>query len=225
MVGGVGMMIIFIDWDIICNLLLVGCWMVLLLLVVFIGGVLVILLLLLLCLIGGWQVKWLICGYVELFQGMLLLMQLFLVFFGVVLFGIDVLVWIVVLVVLMFYISVFLLDIWFGSICVLLKGQWEVLCCFGLSFGQILYWVVVLQVLCIVIVLMVGFVVQVIKGMVLVLIIGFVELIKVGIMLINVIYQLFKVFVLVVLGYFILCYLLFCYSCYLENKFNVFYYY
>ncbi len=66
----------------------------------------------------------------------------------------------------------------------------------------------------------VGFAVQVIKGTALASIIGFVELTKAGTMLTNVTYQPFKVFALVALGYFILCYPLSRYSRYLENKFN-----
>ncbi len=74
------MMTTFTDWDIIRNLLLAGRWTVLLSLVAFTGGALVTLPLLLLRLTGGRQVKRLIRGYVELFQGTPLLMQLFLAF-------------------------------------------------------------------------------------------------------------------------------------------------
>lgn len=66
----------------------------------------------------------------------------------------------------------------------------------------------------------VGFAVQVIKGTALASIIGFIELTKAGTMLTNVTYQPFKVFALVALGYFILCYPLSRYSRYLETKFN-----
>ena len=59
-----------------------------------------------------------------------------------------------------------------------------------------------------------------VKGTALASIIGFVELTKAGTMLTNVTYQPFKVFALVALGYFNLCYPLSRYSRYLENKFN-----
>lgn len=129
----------FTDWDIIRNLLLAGRWTVLLSLVAFTGGALVTLPLLLLRLTGGRQVKRLIRGYIELFQGTPLLMQLFLAFFGVALFGIDVSAWTAASVALTLYTSAFLLDIWFGSIRALPKGQWEASRCLGLSFGQTLY--------------------------------------------------------------------------------------
>ena len=191
----------FTDWDIIRNLLLAGRWTVLLSLVAFTGGALVTLPLLLLRLTGGRQVKRLIRGYIELF-------------------GVDVSSWTAASVALTLYTSAFLLDIWFGSIRALPKGQWEASRCLGLSFGQTLYRVVAPQALRIAIAPTVGFAVQVIKGTALASIIGFVELTKAGTMLTNVTYQPFKVFALVALGYFILCYPLSRYSRYLENKFN-----
>ncbi|STW14382.1 amino acid ABC transporter [Klebsiella pneumoniae subsp. rhinoscleromatis] len=97
----------FTDWDIIRNLLLAGRWTVLLSLVAFTGGALVTLPLLLLRLTGGRQVKRLIRGYIELFQGTPLLMQLFLAFFGVALFGVDVSAWTAASVALTLYTSAF----------------------------------------------------------------------------------------------------------------------
>ena len=87
------MMTTFTDWDILRNLLLAARWTLLLSLVAFVGGTLVTLPLLFMRLL---QRKWLtrvIRGYTALFQGTPLLMQLFLAFFGVGLFGIDVAPW------------------------------------------------------------------------------------------------------------------------------------
>ncbi|SQJ22444.1 Inner membrane amino-acid ABC transporter permease protein yecS [Serratia rubidaea] len=214
------MMASFTDWDIVRNLLLAGRWTVLLSLTAFIGGALVTLPLLLLRLNGGRRLGLLIRGYSALFQGTPLLMQLFLAFFGVALFGVDVSPWTAAALALTFYSSAFLLDIWYGSIRALPKGQWEAARCLGLSFGQTLWRVVAPQALRIAIAPTVGFAVQVVKGTALASIIGFVELTKAGTMLTNVTYQPFKVFALVALGYFVLCYLLSRYSRYLENKFN-----
>ncbi|HHD7459289.1 TPA: amino acid ABC transporter permease/ATP-binding protein [Klebsiella oxytoca] len=172
MAGSAGMMTTFTDWDIVRNLLLAGRWTVLLSLVAFFGGALVTLPLLLLRMTGGRQIKRLIRGYVELFQGTPLLMQLFLAFFGVALFGIDVSAWTAASLALTLYTSAFLLDIWFGSIRALPKGQWEASRCLGLSFGQTLYRVVAPQALRIAIAPTVGFAVQVIKGTALASIIG-----------------------------------------------------
>lgn len=215
-------MVEFSLWDILRNLLLATRWTVLLSLVAFVGGSVVGLALLLLREVGhGRGLAARAVGvYVELFQGTPLLMQLFLAFFGVALFGVDVSAWTAASVALTLYTSAFLLDIWFGSIRALPKGQWEASRCLGLSFGQTLYRVVAPQALRIAIAPTVGFAVQVIKGTALASIIGFVELTKAGTMLTNVTYQPFKVFALVALGYFILCYPLSRYSRYLENKFN-----
>lgn len=87
------MMTTFTDWDILRNLLLAARWTIALSLVAFLGGTLVTLPLLFLRLLKR---KWLtrvIRAYTELFQGTPLLMQLFLAFFGVGLFGIDVAPW------------------------------------------------------------------------------------------------------------------------------------
>ncbi|SQC91227.1 Arginine ABC transporter permease protein ArtM [Cedecea neteri] len=57
-----------------------------------------------------------ISAYVALFQGTPLLMQLFLAFFGIALFGIDVSPWTAATLALTLFTSAFLLDIWYGSI-------------------------------------------------------------------------------------------------------------
>lgn len=162
--------------------------------------------------------------YAAVFQGTPLLMQLFLAFFGLGLFGIDVSPWTAAALALTLFTSVFLVDIWHGSIVALPKGQWEALRCLGLSFGQTLCWVVAPQAMRIAIAPTVGFSVQVIKGTALASIIGFIELTKAGTMLNNVTYQPFKVFGLFALGYFLMCYLLSYYSRYLEKKFNTAHY-
>jgi polar amino acid transport system permease protein len=214
------MMTTFTDWDIIRNLLLAGRWTVLLSLVAFVGGALVTLPLLLLRLTGGRQVKRLIRGYIELFQGTPLLMQLFLAFFGVALFGIDVSPWTAASLALTLLHQRLFARYLVRQHSRAAERAVGSLALSGLSFGQTLFRVVAPQALRIAIAPTVGFAVQVIKGTALASIIGFVELTKAGTMLTNVTYQPFKVFALVALGYFILCYPLSRYSRYLENKFN-----
>ena len=213
-------MVEFTFWDIAYQLLLALRWTVALSVIAFVCGALLGLGLLVLRLSKLPGATRCVSLYVQIFQGTPLLMQLFLAFFGVALFGVDVSAWTAASVALTLYTSAFLLDIWFGSIRALPKGQWEASRCLGLSFGQTLYRVVAPQALRIAIAPTVGFAVQVIKGTALASIIGFVELTKAGTMLTNVTYQPFKVFALVALGYFILCYPLSRYSRYLENKFN-----
>ena len=103
-------------WDILRNLLLALRWTVVLSLIAFIGGGLVGGLLLYFRLRAGKVLERFIGGYVALFQGTPLLMQLFLAFFGVALLGIDVSPWTAASVALTLYTSAFLVDIWHGSI-------------------------------------------------------------------------------------------------------------
>ncbi|MBC3946464.1 amino acid ABC transporter permease [Erwinia persicina] len=210
----------FTDWDILRNLLLAARWTIALSLTAFFGGTLVAMPLVMVRLSGRRWPNRMICCYIELFQGTPLLMQLFLAFFGVALFGLDVSPWTAASLALTFYTSAFLLDIWHGSIKALPKGQWEACRCLGLSFGQTLWRVVLPQALRVGIAPTVGFAVQVVKGTALASIIGFIELTKAGTILNNVTYQPFKVFGLVALGYFLMCYPLSRYSQYLEKKFN-----
>ncbi|HDL6514517.1 TPA: amino acid ABC transporter permease [Yersinia enterocolitica] len=210
----------FTDWDIIRNLLLAVRWTLLLSLTAFLGGTLVTLPLMLMRLSRWrWMTRF-VRGYTELFQGTPLLMQLFLAFFGLALLGIDVSPWAAAAMALTLFTSAFLVDIWCGSIDALPKGQWEASRCLGLSFSQTLFRVIAPQATRIAIAPTVGFSVQVIKGTALASIIGFVELTKAGTMLNNVTYQPFKVFGLVALGYFLMCYPLLRYSHYLEKKFH-----
>ena len=213
-------MMMFTDWDIVRNLLLAARWTLLLSLTAFLGGALVTLPLLLMRLSKR---RWAVRAtqlYASLFQGTPLLMQLFLAFFGLGLFGIEVSPWTAAALALTLFTSAFLVDIWHGSIVALPKGQWEASRCLGLSFSQTLWRVVAPQATRIAIAPTVGFSVQVIKGTALASIIGFIELTKAGTMLNNVTYQPFKVFGLVALGYFLMCYPLSYYSRYLEKKFN-----
>ncbi|MDN8543182.1 MULTISPECIES: amino acid ABC transporter permease [Erwinia] len=210
----------FTDWDILRNLLLAARWTLLLSLTAFFGGTLVAMPLVMVRLTRRRWPNRVISAYIELFQGTPLLMQLFLAFFGVALFGIDVSPWTAASLALTLYTSAFLIDIWVGSINALPKGQWEASRCLGLAKGQTLYRVVLPQALRIGIAPTVGFAVQVVKGTALASIIGFVELTKAGTILNNVTYQPFKVFGLVALGYFLICYPLSRYSQYLEKKFN-----
>lgn len=210
----------FTDWDILRNLLLAARWTLLLSLTAFFGGTLVAMPLVMVRLTRRRWPNRIIRGYTALFQGTPLLMQLFLAFFGVALFGIDVSPWTAASLALTLYTSAFLVDIWYGSIQALPKGQWEASRCLGLNFGQTLFRVVLPQAMRIGIAPTVGFAVQVVKGTALASIIGFVELTKAGTILNNVTYQPFKVFGLVALGYFLMCYPLSRYSQYLEKKFN-----
>jgi polar amino acid transport system permease protein len=214
-------MVEFTLWDILRNLLLATRWTVALSLVSFIGGGIVGALLLFLR-IGGSRVARLFAkGYIELFQGTPLLMQLFLAFFGLGLFGIDVPAWLAAGVALVLWTAAFLAEIWRGCVESIAKGQWEASSSLGMGYVQQMRWVILPQALKVAVPPTVGFSVQVVKGTALTSIIGFVELSKAGSVVTNATFQPFTVYGLVALIYFALCWPLSKSSQILERKLNV----
>jgi polar amino acid transport system permease protein len=214
-------MVEFTLWDILRNLLLATRWTIALSLVSFVGGGVVGALLLFLR-IGGSRVARLFAkGYIELFQGTPLLMQLFLAFFGLGLFGIDVPAWLAAGVALVLWTAAFLAEIWRGCVESIAKGQWEASSSLGMGYVQQMRWVILPQALKVAVPPTVGFSVQVVKGTALTSIIGFVELSKAGSVVTNATFQPFIVYGLVALIYFALCWPLSKSSQILERKLNV----
>jgi len=205
-------------WDILRNLLMALRWTVVLSLIAFVGGGVVGGLLLFLRLSGGRVAERLIGLYVQVFQGTPLLMQLFLAYFGIALFGIDVSAWTAASVALTLYTSAFLTEIWRGCVASIPKGQWEASGSLALSFGEQMRHVILPQALRIAVAPTVGFLVQVIKGTALASVIGFVELTKAGSMISNATFKPFVVFSCVALLYFVLCFPVSLYAKTLERK-------
>jgi len=199
-------MVEFSLWDIARNLLMSVRWTVALSLVAFLGGGIVGLLLLYARIGGGRVAGKLVGGYVQVFQGTPLLIQLFLAFFGIAALGVSVSPWIAASVCLTLYSSAYLAEIWRGCVDAVPKGQWEAAKSLGLSFAQQLRLIVLPQASRIAIAPTVGFMVQVIKGTALASIIGFVEITKTGGMIANATFQPFLVYSFVALFYFALCF-------------------
>jgi len=84
-------------------------------------------------------------GYIQLFQGTPLLMQLFLVFFGVPFLGLEVNPWVAAALGLMLNASAFLGEIWRGSIEAVPRGQWEAATALGLRYPGLMRYVVLPQ--------------------------------------------------------------------------------
>lgn len=211
-------MVDFSLWDIARNLLMSVRWTVALSLVAFLGGGIVGLLLLYARLGDGRVAGKLVGGYVQVFQGTPLLIQLFLAFFGIAALGVNVSPWIAASVCLTLYSSAYLAEIWRGCVDAVPKGQWEAAKSLGLSFAQQLRLIVLPQAARIAIAPTVGFMVQVIKGTALASIIGFVEITKTGGMIANATFQPFLVYSFVALFYFALCFPLSWWSKRLELK-------
>jgi len=199
-------MVEFTLWDILRNLLLAARWTVGLSVVAFIGGGLVGFALLIVRLTPSQAAHRLVILYIQLFQGTPLLIQLFLAYFGLALFGIQTSPWTAAALALTAYTSAFLSEIWFGCVASVPRGQWEAARSLALSFGEQLRHVILPQALNIAIPPTVGFLVQVIKGTALASVIGFVELTKAGAMITNATFRPFTVYAVVALIYFALCY-------------------
>ncbi len=211
-------MIEFSLWDIVRNLLLAARWTVVLSLIAFVGGGLVGLGLLVARIGGGRTAQAAVGGYVQLFQGTPLLMQLFLAYFGIALFGINTSAWVAASVALTRYTSAFRTEIWRGCVAAIPRGQWEAAQSLALSFPEQMRHVILPQALRIAVPPTVGFLVQVVKGTALASVIGFVELTKAGTMITNATFQPFIVYTCVALMYFALCYPISLYAQSLERK-------
>jgi polar amino acid transport system permease protein len=213
-------MIEFSLWDIFRNLLLAARWTVALSLIAFIGGGIVGLALLIARLRGGKRTGVAVASYVQVFQGTPLLMQLFLAYFGMALFGFNVSAWTAAAVALTLYTSAFLTEIWRGCVASIPRGQWEAAQSLAMSFTEQLRHVVLPQALRIAVPPTVGFLVQVVKGTALASVIGFIELTKAGTMITNATLKPFMVYSCVALLYFVLCYPISLYAHSLEGKLN-----
>ncbi|MDH0732880.1 amino acid ABC transporter permease [Pseudomonas sichuanensis] len=211
----------FTLWDIVRNLLTGLQWTLLLSLVAFVCGGVMGLLMLLARISDNGFLRLAARGYIELFQGTPLLMQLFVVFFGIALFGIDVSAWAAAAVALTLFTSAFLAEIWRGCVESIPRGQWEASASLALSRGEQLRHVVLPQALRLAVAPTVGFSVQVVKGTAVTSIIGFTELTKTGGMLANATFEPFLIYGLVSLGYFILCFPLSLGARHLERRLHV----
>lgn len=159
--------------------------------------------------------------YIEVFQGTPLLMQLFVVFFGLPLLGLDVEPWVAATLGLTFFTSAYLAEIWRGCVEAIPRGQWEASASLAMTYFEQLRHVVLPQALRIAIAPTVGFSVQAVKDTALVSIIGFTELTKAGTVISNATFRPFAVYGCVALIYFMLCYPLSRTARALERKLHV----
>jgi len=213
-------MVDFSLWDILRNLLLAARWTVLLSLVAFVGGGVAGAALLLARIARLPGADRLVGVYVQLFQGTPLLMQLFLTYFGLALFGLNVSAWVAAGLSLTLYSSAYLTEIWRGCVNAIPRGQWEASGSLALNLGEQLRHVIVPQALRIAIPPTVGFMVQIVKGTALASVIGFIELTKAGTMITNATFRPFTVYACVALMYFALCFPISAWSRTLERKLN-----
>jgi polar amino acid transport system permease protein len=207
--------------DILRNLLVATQWTIILSIVSFVGGGVVGVAVLFLRISQSRWLRNFARVYIELLQGTPLLMQLFLAFFGLALFGVKVPAWLAAGLALTLWAAAFLGEIWRGCVESVAKGQWEASASLGMGYIQQMRYVILPQALRVAVPPTVGFSVQVVKGTALTSIIGFVELTRAGTVVTNATFQPFLVYGLVALIYFCLCWPLSKASQILERKLNV----
>lgn len=155
--------------------------------------------------------------FIRLIQGTPLLMQLFLVFFGLgMVFNIDP--WVAAALALGLNASAFLGDIWRGCIEAVPTGQSEAANALGLGYVDRMRFIVLPQAMKLAYAPTVGFAVQIVKSTSLAAIIGFTEVTRAGQIINNATFQPFLVFGIVALIYFALCWPLTLLSDHLERR-------
>jgi polar amino acid transport system permease protein len=186
-------------------LLMAARWTLLLSAIAFIGGML-----------GGaalalartspWLPGRLVAGtFIQIVEGIPLLMLLFLFYFGVSLTGLRLDAWTSVTLALGFYASAYLADIWSGCIRSVPSGQWQAARSLALGYPAALRLVILPQAVRLAVPPTVGFLVQLIKGTSLASMVGFVELTRAGQVLNNMTFKPFIIYLIVALIYFAIC--------------------
>jgi polar amino acid transport system permease protein len=156
--------------------------------------------------------------YVQLIQGTPLLMQLFVVYFGLALLGHNIPALLAASIVMILYAGAFLGEIWKGCLQAVPSGQWTASRALGLNRAQQLYYVVVPQALRLSIPPSMGFAVQLLKNTSIASLIGLIELTRAGQQMHNITFDAVKSFGAVGVIYFILCFPLLVWSRKLERK-------
>lgn len=188
--------------------------------IAFVGGGLVGLVVALLRVAPLAPMRWLAAGYIQLFQATPLLMLLFLVFFGLALFGLSQSAFVSVTVALTGYASAYFGEIWRGSIQAVPQSQWQGSAALGFTYLEQMRHVVLPQSVRIATPPTVGFMVQLVKNTSLASIIGFHELTHAAQYVNNVTLKPILVYGVVGAMYFAVCFPLYLLSRRLEHKFN-----
>ncbi len=207
--------------DDVAYLLLAARWTILLTVVSALIGGAIALFVAILRIVPFRPANWLAIGYINLIQGTPILGQLFVFFFGLSVFGLNVDAWTAAVTAFSIYASAFLAEIWRGSLQSVPKTQWETSAALGLRYGQRLRYVIIPQAVRISIPPTVGFLVQLVKNTSLASVIGFVELTRAGQIMNNATFAPMTVYLTVAAIYFVICFSLSQASVKFERRFHV----
>lgn len=160
-------------------------------------------------------------AYIQIVQGIPLLVVLFVAYFGLAIAGFKLSPLVAAGISFSIYCAAFLGEIWRGCIEAVPRTQWEASESLGFNRFEQLQKVILPQAFKIAIPPTVGFMVQIVKNTSLASVIGFVDLSRAGQIINNSTFQPFTVFGCVALIYFCLCYPLSLLSKYFERRLNV----
>lgn len=160
-------------------------------------------------------------GYILVIQSIPVLMILFMSYYGLTLIGFDIPPLLAASASLAIYVSAYLAEIWRGSIQAVPFQQWEASASLALTRSQQYRYIILPQALRISLPPTVGFLVQLVKNTSIVSVVGFIELSRAGQLINNATFEPFKVFMVVALIYFFICFPLSRLSRYLERVLHV----
>jgi polar amino acid transport system permease protein len=149
--------------------------------------------------------RWFAAGYIGVIQGIPALMILFLAYYGLSLAGLELPPLVAASIAMSLYVSGYLADIWRGAIQSVPWQQWEASTSLAMTRVQQFRYVVLPQALRIATPPSVGFAVQAVKNTSIVSIVNVVEIARAGQLVNSVAYQPFKIYSLVALLYFAVC--------------------
>ncbi|RZL84055.1 MAG: amino acid ABC transporter permease [Variovorax sp.] len=156
--------------------------------------------------------------FIQIFQGTPLLLQLFLIFFGAPVLGLDINPWVAAGVALILNSAAFLGEIWRGCIEAIPRGQVEAAQALNLRYTARMRDVILPQAFRIALAPTVGYLVQIVKGTSLAAIIGFTEITRAGQIINNATFQPLIVFSAVAAIYFVICWPLSLLAQYIERR-------
>lgn len=159
--------------------------------------------------------------WIRSFQNTPLLIQLFLIFYGLGLIGFRLPAVVAASLGLAFYASAFLGEIWRGAILSVPRQQWEAGESLALSSWQLRRYIILPQAVRIAIPPTVGFLVKLIKNSSLASVVGMVELTRAATAINNATFEPLQVFLCAALIYFVLCFPLTMLSRRFERKLDV----
>lgn len=160
-------------------------------------------------------------AWVQTIQGTPLLIQMFIIYFGLGVVGLDVPALFAASIAAMIYASAYLGEIWRGCVQSIARTQFEAAESMGMTRWQALVDVILPQAARIATPPTVGFTVQLIKNTSLASVVGFLELTRAAQVINNSLFEPFLVFGIAAALYFAVCYPLSLWSRTLERKLNV----